>query len=171
METSLLLPTGMPPLHLAQPGGAAMPAARLAEQARGASQVVQGTASQGASLAGGSYGQLRARQDDLNELAQAIRRDGARVEMHKLFPPYPPEQEDRMAYLDQIGGLRRQIEALMFPAAQAGESAPKQHNPASELAGQISRDSQKMLAALTSKQAISGNRPLLEVVARMDPVQ
>ncbi|HNQ05265.1 MAG TPA: hypothetical protein PKH69_11720 [Thiobacillaceae bacterium] len=161
----------MPLLHTAQAGGAAMPVARLAEHARVASQAVRSTASEGTSLAGGGYGQLRARQDDLNELAQAIRREGARVEMHKLFPPYPPEQEDRMAYLDQISGLRRQIEALMFPAAQAGESGQKQATQANDLASDISRNSQKMLAALNSKQAISGNRPLLEAVAQMDPVQ
>lgn len=171
MDTSLVLSSALPPLHTAQAGGAAMPAARLAEHARGASQTVRGPTSEGSGLAGGSYGQLRARQDDLNELAQAIRREGDRVEMHKLFPPYPPEQEDRMAYLDQISGLRRQIEALMFPAAQAAEPALKQNDQANDLAGDISRDSQRMLAALTSKQAISGNRPLLEAVAQMDPVQ
>jgi hypothetical protein len=91
--------------------------------------------------------------------------------MHKLFPPYPPEQEARMAYLDQITGLRRQIEALVYPMGVGDEPDPAQDTQANELAGDISRDSQRLLAALSSKQAVSHRRALLEAVARMDPVQ
>lgn len=171
MDTSLttLLP-GMLPAYTSQTGGMAVPAARLNGPASGVGAVQLPTPG-GSTLSGGGYGQLRARQDDLNELAQAIRREGASVEMRKLFPPYPPDQEARMAYLDQISGLRRQIEALMFPAAQIGETGSTQDAKANVLAEDISQDSQKLLAALTSKQSISSNRPLLEVVAQIDPVQ
>jgi hypothetical protein len=170
MDTSLLVHPGVLHAYTAQAGGATVPSVRLAEQANGA-RVVQGPSPEGSTLAGGGYGQLRARQDGLNELAQGIRREGSSVDIRKLFPPYPPEQEDRMAYLDQISGLRRQIEALMFPAVQGGESDVAQNDQANVFAKDISQDSQRLLAALTSKQSISSNRPLLEVVAQIEPVQ
>lgn len=141
--------------------------ARQAGQANGPGPV-PGATPGSSSLAGGAYGQLRARQDDMNELAQAIRGEGASVEIRKLFPPYPPDQEARMAYLDQISGLRRQIEALMAPSVPGGAGLDEQANA---MARDISQDSKSLLAALSSQQSISSNRPLLEVVAQIGPVQ
>lgn len=167
----MTLHPGMLPANVVHAGVA--PATAVRGPAPGAG-VVQAPTPDGSTLSGGSYGRLRARQDDLNELAQALRGQGAGadgVEPRKLFPPYPPDQEARMAYLDRISGLRRQIEALMFPAAQVGETKSLRDDPANALAEDISRDSQRLLAALTSTQSISSNRPLLEVVARIDPVQ
>jgi hypothetical protein len=170
MDTSLVVHPGVLHAYIPQEGGAAVPSVRLAEQANGV-RVVQGSSPEGPTLAGGDYGQLRARQDGMNELAQAIRSKGGSVDLRKLFPPYPPEQKDRMAYLDKISGLRRQIEALMFTAVQGGEPDVALNDLANASAKDLSQDSKKLLAALDSKQSISSNRPLLEVVAQIEPVQ
>lgn len=170
MDTSLALHPGVLPTYTAPGGGVAVAPVRPAGRSSGVGPVPE-PSSEGSTLAGGGYGRLRARQDDLNDLAQAIREGGAKVEMRKLFPPYPPEQEDRMAYLDQISGLRRQIEALMVPAAQGGGPGEGPDRRADALARDISQDSKRLLAALSSQQSISSNRPLLEGVAQIDPVQ
>ena len=169
MDTSLSLPSGVQSTLAAQVGVTAPPT-RVAERPLGVSQASQELPRSVTALVGGSYGQLRARQDDLNELAQAIRQEGSPVEVRKLFPPYPPEQEARMVYLDQISGMRKQIEALMFPVGQP-EPGVGVDAQANALAKDLSQDSRRLLAGLPSQQAISTNRPLLEVVAQIDPVQ
>lgn len=106
---------------------------------------------------------LQSRQYEMNAQAQALRVQERAVEIRKLFPPYPPEQAERMAYLDNMGGLAKQIEA-MLPAAGLSEAQ------ATELAWRFSLSGRQMLAELTSNQALSGNRPLLEAVAQSAPV-
>ncbi len=172
MDTSLaVLPGGLSGYANATPG-AAIPA-RPPVRTEGVAPVppLPGSGAESSNLAARDYGQLRSRQDELNSLAQDLRQNGRSVDIRKLFPPYPPEQEARMAYLDQVSGLRRQIEALMYPAPSTSDLTGRSQDQISELAQGISQDSRAMLAALSSKQSISSNRPLLEVVAQIDPVQ
>lgn len=115
-----------------------------------------------ASLAGGGFAGLQSRQDDLNSLARGIREAGRIVEIRKLFPPYPPGQAERMAYLDSLSGLRKQIEA-MLPGAETPEAELER------LAEGLGRDGRRLLADLPRHQALGGNRPLLEVVAQGGP--
>jgi hypothetical protein len=72
--------------------------------------------------------------------------------------------------VDQISGLRRQIEALMSPLGQSDGSAEGE-SQADKLARVISQDGRRQLSSLRSNQAISMNRPLLEMVAQTNPVQ
>jgi hypothetical protein len=120
-------------------------------------------------LNGSDFGALRARQDDLNGLAQSIRQTGSVPESHKLFPPYPPEQEARMVYLDRIIGMRDLIALLHQPALDAvNVTASEQAN---QVALALSQESRRYLADSKPAQAISSNRPLLEVMAQMDSIQ
>lgn len=169
MDTSLVLNAGVLPTYTAQGNGVPVPT-RAAERPLEVTQPIGEPFTRRSALSGG-YGQLRARQDDLNEMALAIRREGAKVEIRKLFPPYPPDQEARMDYLDQVSGLRKQIEALMGPAGQNGALGVASNAAANDSAADLSQESRRLLAALTSQQAISVNRPLLEGLAQMDPVQ
>lgn len=43
-----------------------------------------------------------------------------RVRMVKNYPPFPPGNEQRMAYINSINGLRRQLEAMTIPPVQSG---------------------------------------------------
>jgi hypothetical protein len=78
----------------------------------------------------GSFAQLRNRQDALNNAASVVREVGNTVEQAvqlldkignnlgeivKMYPPYPIDSPQRVTLLNNIGGLRRQIEALTFP--------------------------------------------------------
>lgn len=166
-----ITPAGLPvvPGGYAQTaGGTATQWARPGNSSRNAERPAP-TPDGGGALSG-DYGRLRVRQDGLNELALALRGEGKGVEIRKLFPPYPPEQEARMAYLDRISGLRRQIEALLTQAERDGTADGGWQEPAVVLAEDVSRQSRQMLASQPARQSISSNRLLLEEVARMDPV-
>lgn len=169
MDTSLSLQSGVQ-AGLAAPMGESAAPVRGAERLSGAAPRIHESRPGATALVGGGYAQLRARQDDMNELARTVRQGSSPVEVRKLFPPYPPEQEARMAYLDQISGMRKQIEALMFVMGQPGGKGETDAQ-ANALAKDISQNSRQLLAGLPSQQAISMNRPLLEVVAQIDPVQ
>lgn len=126
-----------------------------------------------ASLGGGRYAALQTRQDALNELALALRQEGREAGIRKLYPPYPPEQAERMAYLDDISGLRRQIESMLPPDGvpiPSTEMDREMDTEAAALAEQFSRIGRRLLADLPGNQAISSNRPLLEGVAQSDPL-
>lgn len=121
------------------------------------------------SLGGRGYAALQARQDAMNELAVALRQEGGEVGIRKLFPPYPPEQAERMAYLDGISGLRRQIEAMLPKGVTPAQSGDVDRETA-ELAEQFSQIGRRLLSDLPGNQALSSNRPLLEGVAQSDPL-
>ncbi len=78
----------------------------------------------------GAYAQLRVRQDALNQAASVVREVGDTVEQSdkllgkiennlgeivKMYPPYPIDSPQRVSLLNDISGLRKQIEALTFP--------------------------------------------------------
>ncbi len=78
----------------------------------------------------GAYAQLRVRQDALNQAASVVREVSDTVEQSdkllgkveenlgeivKMYPPYPIDSPQRISLLNDISGLRKQIEALTFP--------------------------------------------------------
>lgn len=78
----------------------------------------------------GSFAQLRADQDASNKAASVVREVGDAVEQTrqlldkiesklgeivKMYPPYPIDNPQRIELLNNIGGLRKQIDALTFP--------------------------------------------------------
>jgi len=115
---------------------------------------------------GEGYARLRARLDEVNALAHAIRREDLHGELRKLYPPYPPGQEVSLDALDWLPGLRKQIEALRSPAAPQAEAASgRDATTAERIAGNIGEASRRQLAGLDWRQAISMNRQLLEGLA------
>ncbi len=69
---------------------------------------------------------LYARLDDAYAVAKAERSasggdpsQGNPELLRKLYPPYPAEYKDRLAYLDRLAGLGRQNDALMLSAERA----------------------------------------------------
>ena len=114
-------------------------------------------------LAGDGFYRLQARQDDLNRLAYAVRERGREIDFRKLFPPYPPGQAEQMALLDKMSGLQK-----LAPGWLSDQGSQEIETMA--LAEQVSRDSQRLLAGLTSQQSLSNNRALLEGVAQSSPM-
>lgn len=117
---------------------------------------------------GADYARLRLRQDEVNALAWTIRGGGRQVEIRKLYPPYPPELEARMAYLDRLTGLRRQIESIRYPQAPMTADAARVH--ADGLARELGRAGRDLLTGLGGSHAISTNRGILEGLARDETV-
>ncbi len=81
----------------------------------------------------GAYALLRSRQDELNAVAAVVRdvnavtnkaekllsdMEGKLGTLVKLYPPYPLDNPDRISLLNDFGGLRKQIDALDFPAPE-----------------------------------------------------
>jgi hypothetical protein len=86
----------------------------------------------------GSFAQLRGRQDVLNKAASVMREIGDTVEQKnqlldkienklgeivKMYPPYPIDSPQRISLLNNIDGLRKQIDALTFPPPEDVEAA------------------------------------------------
>ena len=123
-----------------------------------------------------AFGALQSRQDELNALAKSVREGTESVAapyvIHKLFPPYPPEQEARMALLDASGGMRRQIEKLM-PQVLSDLAAQNAERIAEQLAAVISEAGGQQLAQRSAARTngLTQNRPMLELIAQQDPVQ
>jgi hypothetical protein len=78
----------------------------------------------------GVYAQLRANQDELNKTASVVRDVSNTVEQAnqlldqiennlgqivKMYPPYPVDSPLRISLLNNISGLRKQIDELTFP--------------------------------------------------------
>lgn len=78
----------------------------------------------------GIYSQLQARQDQLAEAASFLREAGGTLDkaaktldamekglgkIVKMYPPYPLDDPQRIDLLNQLSGLRREIDALTFP--------------------------------------------------------
>jgi hypothetical protein len=103
------------------------------------------------------------RQDEVNALAWTIRGGGGQLETRKLYPPYPPELEARMAYLDRLTGLRKQIESIRYPVAPMTPDAASDH--ADVLARELGRAGRDLLTGLGGSLAISTNRVVLEGLA------
>jgi len=118
-------------------------------------------------VANGGYAALQSRQDGLNDLAKSIREQNAESLPHKMFPPYPPEQEQRMALIDGMGGMRRQIESLTATVADraAGMTGVLQGMEAERLVNALSRQAQDYFSNSISSGSISLNRAVLETVA------
>jgi len=117
-------------------------------------------------MPGEAYARLRARLDEVNALAHTIRREGLHGELRKLYPPYPPGQEASLDELERLPGLRKQIEALRYPAAPQAEAASGRGATTAEfIAGDIGEASRRQLARLDWHQAISMNRQILEGLA------
>lgn len=81
-----------------------------------------------------SFAQLRVGQDSLNKTATVVRQLGDAVEnagqllgkaedklgqIVKMYPPYPIDSPERVLLLNDLGGLRKQIDALTFPPPEA----------------------------------------------------
>lgn len=115
---------------------------------------------------GEDYARLRSRQDDVNALALAIRQGSGLAEMRKLYPPYPPGQEERLRELEQLPGLRRQIEALRYPVPLQGEEDVAESRQIDALAGALSLTGRQLLMGLPGRDAISTKRDILEGLAR-----
>lgn len=120
-------------------------------------------------IGGGQYGSLNARKDGLNELAQSVRESRANYDIRKLFPPYPPEREEEMAYIDELSGMRRQVEALLGPIAQLADDSVNVETDQEVTA--LSQASSRYFVSVERDQSISTNRSLLEAVAGMDTLQ
>ena len=115
-------------------------------------------------LQGRSYGALLSRQDDINALALALRDGQDSVVAKKIFPPYPPEQEAQMAYLDRLSGVRQQVEKLLA-TANSPDSTTINERAADQFALQLSQQSAALFSRVTGQQTISTSRSLLESVA------
>lgn len=113
------------------------------------------------------YAALQSRQDSLNDLAKSIREQHVQSLPHKMFPPYPPEQEQRMALIDDMGGVRRQIESLTATVADraAGRTGMLQGMEAERLVNALSRQAQDYFSNSISSGSISLSRAVLETVA------
>lgn len=81
----------------------------------------------------GAYAVLRSRQDELNEVATAVRDINSITDkaeqllgdmesklgtLVKIYPPYPVDNPERVSLLNSFAGLRKQIDALAFPAPE-----------------------------------------------------
>jgi hypothetical protein len=116
---------------------------------------------------GADYAALRARQDALNQQAQQLRSEqdaGKEPDLpRKLFPPYPPEQEARMAYLEGLAGFRALLDRVATPQGQAGVEAQ---------ALALSRVGNRQLAEISQAGfSMTHNRAALERVVQNDPLQ
>lgn len=88
----------------------------------------------GSAQVASSFAQLRVGQDVLNKTATVARQLGDAVEnagqllgkaedklgqIVKMYPPYPIDSPERILLLNDLGGLRKQIDALTFPPPAA----------------------------------------------------
>jgi hypothetical protein len=143
---------------------ASLPTDRIA---RAVPEVVFGSRAGGqtsSDLPGRSYGALLSRKDDVNALALALRGSQDEVAVKKMFPPYPPEQEAQMAYLDRLSGVRQQVEKL-FETMASPDSTEGDARSAEQFALQLSRQSAALMTREAGQQTISTSRSLLESVA------
>jgi hypothetical protein len=92
----------------------------------------------------GVFSQLRVRQDVLQKSASMIREidqvaskseelldkiDDKLGEIVKMYPPYPIDSPQRVSLLNEIGGLRKQVDALSFPPSDVVDTLQKLLNP------------------------------------------
>ncbi|MDP2431753.1 MAG: hypothetical protein Q8O33_06955 [Pseudomonadota bacterium] len=88
----------------------------------------------------GEYAQLRARQDVLNKAASVVREVSDTVEkasqlldkiennigeIVKMYPPYPIDSPQRISLLNNIDGLRKQIDDLTFPPPESVDAVER----------------------------------------------
>jgi DNA-binding FrmR family transcriptional regulator len=88
----------------------------------------------GSAQVAGSFEQLRVDRDLLNKSAAVVRQLDDAVEsagqllgkaedklgqIVKMYPPYPIDSPERVLLLNDLGGLRKQIDALTFPPPEA----------------------------------------------------
>lgn len=118
--------------------GATSVAPRAAEVATGAKAAEsRNVPVSSATQVAGAYGQLRTRQEALNQAASVVRAVGDTVEkadellsgmevelgaVVKMYPPYPVDNPERISMLNSFSGLRRQIDALTFPPPEELEA-------------------------------------------------
>ena len=92
----------------------------------------------------GVFAHLRVRQDGLLKSATMIREidhvaskaeelldkiDNKLGEIVKMYPPYPIDSPQRISLLNDIGGLRKQVEALTFPPSEAVDALQELLSP------------------------------------------
>jgi hypothetical protein len=114
-------------------------------------------------LPGRSYGALLSRKDDVNALALALRGSLDGLVVKKMFPPYPPEQEAQMAFLDRISGVQQQVEKL-FQTVASPNATESDAYTAEQFALQLSQQSAALMTRESAQQTISTSRTLLESV-------
>ncbi|MDP2831864.1 MAG: hypothetical protein Q8Q28_00920 [Pseudomonadota bacterium] len=88
----------------------------------------------------GAYAQLRARQDVQNKAASVVREVGDTVEkagqlldkiennlgeIVKMYPPYPIDSPQRISLLNNIDGLRKQIDDLTYPPPESVDAVDR----------------------------------------------
>ncbi|MBK6741811.1 MAG: hypothetical protein IPG66_02080 [Hydrogenophilales bacterium] len=81
-----------------------------------------------------SFSGLAAAKDEAAHVAQSVREVGKaleqadrlvkalsqEVQMVKNYPPFPPGNEQRLAFINSVNGLRQQLEALAIPPIEPG---------------------------------------------------
>lgn len=117
----------------------------------------------------GMYSQLRAHQEEANQAAGALRGAGQALDdagqllegmeeqlstIVKMYPPYPLDNPERVSLLNNVSGLRRQIEELTFPPPERLEAAQR-------LLG-VDEDRQEEDSPLTRLEASMWDLPALD---------
>lgn len=125
----------------------------------------------------GTYAQLRARQEGLNQAASVVREVGDTVEQSgellgkveknlgeivKMYPPYPIDSPQRVSLLNDISGLRKQIEALTFPPSDAVDAVGR-------LIGNQKDASGKEGEAATKLDALAAIKDQMWDIPALDP--
>ncbi len=127
----------------------------------------------------GAFAQLRVRQDVLHKSASLIREidqvagkaeellnkvDNKLGEIVKMYPPYPIDSPQRVSLLNDIGGLRKQIDALTFPPSDAVDALQKLLSP--QMSG-----SEEVSQLNLSPEAIEDVRTQLWDIPLLDPAE
>lgn len=88
----------------------------------------------------GVYSQLRVKQEEANQAAGALRETAHTLDesgqllddmeeqlaaIVKMYPPYPVDNPERVSLLNNVSGLRRQIDELTFPPPERIEAAKR----------------------------------------------
>jgi hypothetical protein len=136
------------------------------------------SASDTVEVSSGLYADVVAQQEgrfaDRQKLSADIRSAEAAVgaikqrleQIIKQYPPYPPDNPERVLLLNQVNGLRKQVESLEFPAPEQNAGAAPvtlqlgfgQIDPAKTPDSQIAGYYEKVLRA---QGQIAGLRPQL----------
>jgi len=125
----------------------------------------------------GSFAQLRSGQDSLNKAASVIRDVGDTVEkvgqlldqiennlgkIVKMYPPYPIDSPERVSLLNDLGGLRKQIDALTFPPPESAEEI-------GQLLGTHKGVETKVVEASVSPDLVKAAKDHLNDIPILDP--
>lgn len=130
----------------------------------------------------GTYAQLRVRQDALNQAASVVREVSDTVEesdkllgkveknlgeIVKMYPPYPIDSPQRVSLLNDISGLRKQIEALTFPPSDTVDAVGRLLGTQTDTTGST-KDADTKLDALAAIKDQMWDIPALDPKAASD---